>query len=237
MIRQDGPIIGWIDDDPIPRVRLDDRLAALHRGSRAAALPQPGTGDYRQLVRWTAHVLCTEELCRRVLPGTMRNPVVELDSVSAIQLGSINAAAWYAEPAVAACFRRLFPEPAATGAAESSRWWQLSYSTGVGQPPSAPIPLTSMGWTTLDDLPPVLAAATRNAMPGRTTGPHIDENRWYYLRLDQMADRPLPQHRDQGDRLREFARELDRLRRRSLVMAPGFEHPGDPAQPDNTHRH
>ena len=30
---------------------------------------------------------------------------------------------------------------------------------------------------------------------------------------------------------------LDERRRRLLTLAEGFEHPGDPAQPDNTHRH
>jgi [acyl-carrier-protein] S-malonyltransferase len=38
-------------------------------------------------------------------------------------------------------------------------------------------------------------------------------------------------------RSRAFARWLDVQLRDRVVLAPGFEHPGDPAQPDHTHRH
>jgi [acyl-carrier-protein] S-malonyltransferase len=38
-------------------------------------------------------------------------------------------------------------------------------------------------------------------------------------------------------RRRQFRRWLD-VRRAELVhLAPGYEHPGDPRQPDNTHKH
>ncbi|MET7403260.1 hypothetical protein ABZS66_58265, partial [Dactylosporangium sp. NPDC005572] len=38
-------------------------------------------------------------------------------------------------------------------------------------------------------------------------------------------------------RSRAFARWLDLQLRDRVALAPGFEHPGDPAQPDHTHRH
>ncbi|MFD9597804.1 peptidyl-prolyl cis-trans isomerase, partial [Kitasatospora sp. NPDC059973] len=34
-----------------------------------------------------------------------------------------------------------------------------------------------------------------------------------------------------------FVRWLDRTRAARLTLLPGLEHPGDPAQPDNHHRH
>ena len=38
-------------------------------------------------------------------------------------------------------------------------------------------------------------------------------------------------------RRREFRRWLDARCAASVELAPGYEHPGDPRQPDNTHRH
>ncbi|WP_197739647.1 malonyl CoA-ACP transacylase [Mycolicibacterium sp. P1-18] len=38
-------------------------------------------------------------------------------------------------------------------------------------------------------------------------------------------------------RRREFRRWLDARRADLVRLAPGYEHPGDPGQPDNTHRH
>lgn len=238
MIRQDAEIIGWIDGQPVSRHRLDDRIAALRGGPRAAALPEPGTGEYRQFVRWTAHVLFTEELCRRAIPQPPSAPA-PLDAISAVQLGSINTAAWHCEPAVGAAFHRLLPEYAPeTATATPIHWFRLSGAMGTGQPPAAPPPLSSLGWSTLDDLPGVLSEAARHAIPGAVTGPLRTETHWYYLRLDETARRPArTADPDRGIALRAFARWLDQRRQRSLRTAPGFEHPGDPSQPDNTHRH
>lgn len=38
-------------------------------------------------------------------------------------------------------------------------------------------------------------------------------------------------------RRREFRRWLDARRAELVTLAPGYEHPGDPRQPDNTHKH
>jgi len=34
-----------------------------------------------------------------------------------------------------------------------------------------------------------------------------------------------------------FARWLDELRAAKVELVPGLEHPGDPRQPDNHHKH
>jgi [acyl-carrier-protein] S-malonyltransferase len=38
-------------------------------------------------------------------------------------------------------------------------------------------------------------------------------------------------------RRRAFTAWLDEHVAANVRLAPGYEHPGDPAQPDNTHRH
>jgi [acyl-carrier-protein] S-malonyltransferase len=38
-------------------------------------------------------------------------------------------------------------------------------------------------------------------------------------------------------RRRAFARWLDDMRAKKVELVPGLEHPGDPRQPDNHHKH
>lgn len=65
---------------------------------------------------------------------------------------------------------------------------------------------------------------------------------------DGWRDRPVPtaladvrpaiaEHLLAAARRREFRRWLDARRAELVVLAPGYEHPGDPRQPDNTHKH
>ncbi|MBF8193519.1 hypothetical protein ITP53_49175, partial [Nonomuraea sp. K274] len=56
-------VIGWVDDHPIPRDRLDQRLTDLRDGPLRSALPVPGTSEDRQLARWLTQVILTEALC------------------------------------------------------------------------------------------------------------------------------------------------------------------------------
>lgn len=49
---------------------------------------------------------------------------------------------------------------------------------------------------------------------------------------EQVAD-----HLRGAARRREFRRWLDARCAELVELAPGYEHPGDPRQPDNTHRH
>jgi [acyl-carrier-protein] S-malonyltransferase len=101
-------------------------------------------------------------------------------------------------------------------------WWRVRYSLAADPSAAESRGLRPLGWTTLDDLPSPLAEAIRLAPVATETG----------LR---PVDQFLPA--DDGERFREFARWLDLRRRSLLTIAEGFEHPGDPSQPDNTHRH
>ncbi|WP_433272087.1 DUF7158 domain-containing protein [Actinosynnema sp. CS-041913] len=235
--QREATVIGWIDGAPVPRALLDARLALLR--TRPGALPRPGTGENRQLIRWTAHVLFTEELCRREATAPALRPAT-LDPVAAVQLGSINAAAWQSCPEVAAVFEAVTSAPPADPTPHSTRrWWRVSLgSAPTATPPPA---LTPIGWTTLDDLPATLATHLRTARPGRQVGPVMADDQWHIAVVEEIADRPADVGRlsraAHGTRLREFSRWLDHRRAHLLRPAPGFEHPGDPDQPDYTHRH
>lgn len=59
-----------------------------------------------------------------------------------------------------------------------------------------------------------------------------DRNPGRFARLEDIAD-----HLRAAARRRVFRRWLDARRAEMVELAPGYEHPGDPRQPDNTHRH
>ena len=47
----------------------------------------------------------------------------------------------------------------------------------------------------------------------------------------------VAEHLRAAARRRAFRLWLDARRAALVELAPGYEHPGDPRQPDNTHRH
>lgn len=89
--------MGYLNGEPVPRRLLDDRLATLRASDIACVLPRQDSREGRQLARWVAQVVLTEQLCidelaRRedVVPQTPAKP---LDVSTAIAVGSITAAA------------------------------------------------------------------------------------------------------------------------------------------------
>ena len=88
-----------------------------------------------------------------------------------------------------------------------------------------------------DTLPARLATALRGAPPGQpvTAAP------WTATLVATVDTRDSPA--DAGEHLRTaarrlvFVRWLEHARAHRLGLVPGLEHPGDPRQPDNHHRH
>lgn len=239
LAQRSATVIGWIDDQPITRTRLDDRLAVLRAGQGAAALPAPDTREGRQLVRWTAHVLFTEHLCAawaRQHEVPIGEPVA-LDALSAIQLGSITAAAWRTHPAVSAVYRAVIDGDIEATRPDVAQQWLLRTASGPTPEAACTAEPVSIGWTTLTDLPLAIAAAARDTA---RSAPVASGGAWHVVFVDEVDVRPVagpPPIRRAGTALRAFARWLDQQRARSVRVADGFEHPGDPGQPDNTHQH
>ncbi|MEV6976896.1 hypothetical protein [Kitasatospora sp. NPDC093806] len=236
----DAPILGLLDGRPLPRTALDRRLAALRTGPRAAALPRPGSGEDRQLARWVAQVLLTEALCEAVAAErglAVSSVPAHLDQQAAVELGSITAAAYEGSPAVRAVYAdvtatvtapsaELAHHRAMTSGAPSSEHWRLTLPDGSTFD-AAP-----------DTLPLALAAALHTAPPGTP----VTAGLWTATRLPSPPPAPAT-HPDpttpihEATRRAAFVRWLDHARATRLTLVPGLEHPGDPAQPDNHHRH
>ncbi|MFI7687789.1 hypothetical protein ACIBQ6_01905 [Nonomuraea sp. NPDC049655] len=258
-----GPVLGWLDGCPLPRFELDRRLAALRAGPRSSALPAPGTAEDRQLTRWVAQVVLTEQLCAaeataRGLPLEKPPPprpnqpptdapavrpdqratdaiAVRLDQRAAVELGSIAAAAYEGSAAVRAVYEAVTAD-VTVSASEAA-----AYREATTRPPTGPTWRLRTPDGEFDaepgSLPVALAEALAAAVPGQT----VTAGPWtatLVTRHDPVPDRDAPADGllDSARRV-AFVRWLDHARAHRLRLVPGLEHPGDPAQPDNHHRH
>jgi [acyl-carrier-protein] S-malonyltransferase len=240
-------VIGWVDGTPIPRECLDARVRELRAGRLAGRLPAVGSKEDRQFLRWTAQVLLTEELCRvelaRVgaesgLDGAPRS----LSQAESLHLGSINAAAWSSSSAMPALYDLVTePTPAAAPDTATRTWYRVTHAVAESALEAAAVAETSLGWTTLDDLPAALAAELRALPLGTRVGPVRTGLGWHFATVTVTEVRPAEPapyiEATDAPRLAAFNRWLDQRRSALITNAPGFEHPGDPSQPDNTHRH
>ncbi|MEV5329214.1 hypothetical protein AB0K67_34230 [Nonomuraea sp. NPDC052634] len=117
--------------------------------------------------------------------------------------------------------------------------------------PSAPptqTVLTSSPTRTVPATPPIqaahtaaqpLAAVASSPSPAAeaTAQPYVPEGT--VQTLTRHTSRPTGPDADllAAARRKAFARWLDDMRARKVTLVPGLEHPGDPRQPDNHHKH
>jgi [acyl-carrier-protein] S-malonyltransferase len=76
--------------------------------------------------------------------------------------------------------------------------------------------------------------------PSRFSAPVVVEGGWHHPPVPQTLDEARPAvaaHLLASARRRRFRLWLDARRAELVALAPGYEHPGDPRQPDNTHKH
>lgn len=243
--QRSATVIGWVGGTPIARAALDERVAELRAGRFAGRLPAVGSKEDRQFLRWTAQVLLTEELCRvesaRLGLGQSAEAMRPLSQAESLHLGSINAAAWAACPAVSVLFEHVTTPTIVSEPPPPRRtWYRVTHAVGPTPHAAGSAKPRSLGWTTLADLPVTLAAELRAMPTGIRVGPIRSGIGWHFATVTATEVRADPQPgRSDLDppRLVAFNRWLDERRRALVTHAPGFEHPGDPSQPDNTHRH
>ncbi len=193
---------------PVAVDELDAAEARLRNGPHAAALPASGTSQGRQLRRWLTQLLVTE----RVLAAeSAARGLTACDApAEAALLPDVTARLEIGSVAAAAL---ADPRARALFAA-------VTAAVGIS-----------------DD--EVAEYHARN--PLRFAAPRPDRHGW---RAPSRVGPPLEQVRSAiADHLRGAARRrafrvwLDARRAALVQLAAGYEHPGDPRQPDNTHRH
>jgi len=187
---------------------VDAREATLRRVMPAAALPRAGTSEGRQLRRWLTQLLATERVV------------------------AAEAAAAGVTSAGAPTEDELLPT-------DSARLEIGSIAAAALADPVARAMYAHV--TAAVDVTDADVAGYHARNPARFATPSDAGNGWRTTTvtappLDSV--RPLVTELLRGAaRRRAFRLWLDARRAELVRLAPGYEHPGDPRQPDNTHRH
>lgn len=192
---------------PVALAEVDAREARLRGGPLAAALPAAGTGEGRQLRRWLTQLIVTERV---------------VAAEAAARGLTAGGAPTEAELLPDATARLEIGSVAAAVLAESrARMLFVEVTAGIA---------------VTDD---VAAYHLRN--PLRFAAPAPARYGW---RSPPRFAPPLAEvrcavaeHLLGAARRRAFRMWLDERLAALVRLAPGYEHPGDPRQPDNTHRH
>ncbi|MEV4161064.1 DUF7158 domain-containing protein [Nonomuraea dietziae] len=271
-------MIGLIDGQAVPRDVLDARLRDLRRGPLHAALPVPGSSEERQMARWVTQVILTEVLCEREALSRGLAPLEgpPLDRLAAVELGSINAAAYNGSPWVRAVHQ------AVTASAEVPSAWSSAppppapalhrvrhalFADPAEAAAATPADLEPLGAIPLGSLPSAIARAVRGTPYGTLAGPVRDALGWHVALAEPAPSTPEPTALRPpapeptalrppapeptalrpaapesaalvaAARRRAFVQWLDVQRATRVRLVHGLEHPGDPRQPDNHHKH
>jgi [acyl-carrier-protein] S-malonyltransferase len=192
----------------IPVDEVDAREARLRGGPRASALPVAGTSEGRQLRRWLTQLIVTER-------------VVAIDFAAR---GAHTGDAPTEDDLLPDITARLEIGSIAAAALGDARARTLFVCVTAGVDVSD------------EDI-----AAYHDRNPLRFAGSRSDDRGWRSRAvtvppLDEV--RPMiAEHLRAAARRRVFRLWLDQRRAELVRLSPGYEHPGDPRQPDNTHRH
>lgn len=193
---------------PVAVEEVDVREARLRAGPLAAVLPATGTSEGRQLRRWLTQLVVTE----RVI------------ATEAAALGVIARDAPAEDELLPDATARLeLGSVAAAALAEP-------LTRAVFARVTATIEVSD------DDVADYHA---RNPLRFATRPPGRHGWRCAVVAAPSLQQvRPLiADHLRAAARRRAFRLWLDARRAAQVRLAPGYEHPGDPRQPDNTHRH
>jgi [acyl-carrier-protein] S-malonyltransferase len=200
-------VVATVGDEVVHVGEVDASEERLRSTRLASALPRPGTSEGRQLRRWLVQVLVTARVV------SAEAAAVGLTADGAPTEGALL-------PDVAA---RLEIGSVTASALEDglARALFVHVTSGVA--------------VTEDE---VRDYHGRNPFRfgGRTPG----SGGWRGPPIETVFDdvrTDIAEHLLAVARRREFRRWLDERRAAMVHLAPGYEHPGDPRQPDNTHKH
>ena len=193
---------------PVPVDEIDTREARLRGGPHASALPAAGTSEGRQLRRWLTQLIVTE----RVIAVEAEARGVGADSAPAEDelLPDITA-------------RLEIGSIAAAALADPRARALFGHIT-------ANVVVSDEDIAAYHDRNPLRFAGSRTVDDGWRAPTGIAPT------LDEVQPM-IAEHLRAAARRRAFRVWLDQRRADLVQLAPGYEHPGDPRQPDNTHRH
>jgi [acyl-carrier-protein] S-malonyltransferase len=203
-----GTHVATVAGRAVPVTDVDDRERQLRTNVPASALPRAGTSEGRQMRRWLTQLVVSEQ-------------VIAIEAAAA----GVTAAGAPAED-------ELLPDDSARLEIGSVAAAALAdpLARAMFAHVTAAVAVTDADVAAYHARNPLRFATASNAGNGwRTTIVDVPP-------LNTV--RPLLiEHLTGAARRRAFRRWLDAQRADLVRLAPGYEHPGDPRQPDNTHRH
>lgn len=200
-------VVATVAGVPVLETEVDAREARLRATRLAAALPSPGTSEGRQLRRWLTQLIVAE----RVVATEAEARGLTADTAP----GEGN------------------PMPDTVARMELG-----SIAASVLESPEARALFVDVTKAVTVSDSDVTAYHARN--PGRFAPSEAVAGGWRRPAPPPSLDAARPAitaHLRDAARRREFRRWLDAQVAGLVELAPGYEHPGDPRQPDNTHRH
>lgn len=192
---------------PVWITEIDEREARLRAGNRASALPRPGTSEGRQLRRWLTQLVVAE---RVVAEEAHARGLSAVDAPTSDEVLPDTSARLQIGSVAAAVLD--LPQARAvfadvTAAVDVSEGEIAAYHARNPMRFAA-VPAGTSGW---------------RARPVAPT-------------LGEVHD-CIAAHLRAAARRQAFRQWLDARCAALVELAPGYEHPGDPRQPDNTHKH
>ncbi|WP_204810335.1 DUF7158 domain-containing protein [Mycobacterium riyadhense] len=201
-------VVATVAGTPIAVEEVDAAEARLRSGRGAAALPASDSSAGRQLRRWLTQLIVTERVV--VAEAAARGLNVADAPTEAELLPDVTARLEIGSIAAAALANPCARALFAdvTAAVQVSDDEVTEYHARNPLRFAAPRP-GGHGWRAPAD-----------------AGPSLDQVRFAII-----------EHLRGAACRRTFRTWLDARRAELVQLAPGYEHPGDPRQPDNTHRH
>jgi [acyl-carrier-protein] S-malonyltransferase len=210
-----------------------------------------------------AERLVAEEAAARRLSGADAPDLAAIapDRAAMLGLGSVAADLLTRDPVARAVFRAVTAELAVSDADveryyranperyrhEERRVVRHAVTAAVGAPAAELVVDRPLRTVRRGELSAVMADAVFGADVGTVVGPVRDPVGTHVVLVEEVVPAhtvPLADVHDEiaahllgAVRRRAFTAWLDQRAAEVVALSPGFEHPGDPRQPDNTHRH
>lgn len=263
---QPDGIVGIVAGRAVSADRVAERLAELYASPVAVKLPVQGDAEWRRLRRWVAQLVLTEALVtaeaaragidpgadspqwtdRVELFGTLAAAVLAHQPLARALRDHLTAGVAVDERAVEAYYRRntdRFRHPAMLRGRH-----HLAADEATARAALENLDEAGESWhRAVSTLPGPLREAVRAAAAGDVVGPVHTAFGWHVVSVDALDPAGVaPPAQVAGviraelltaARAAHFQRWLEARRRARVASGPGFEHPGDPAQPDFSHHH
>jgi [acyl-carrier-protein] S-malonyltransferase len=201
-------LVATVAGIPVQVDEVDAREAQLRNGPRAAALPLRGTSEGRQLRRWLTQLIVTERVMSAEVAA--RGLTATDAPTEAELLPDVTARLEIGSVAAAA-----LADPLAR-----ALFAEVTAAVRVSDDEVADYHARN----------PLRFAASRPDPHGWRSPARVGPP------LEQVRS-AITEHLRGAARRRAFRVWLDARRAALVQLAAGYEHPGDPRQPDNTHRH